>query len=112
VYFPRCVFFVYHFAVSEILRNFAAVNKYVRIMTAVQMNAELFRQLSFIAEDESLMAKVVSFVKGLVMAQHKEVNGTTRAGWAAAAKQAHAAGEDKLIVADVFEDETMEDWKW
>jgi len=33
-----------------------------------------------------------------------------RNGWAAAAKQAHADGEDKLMVADMFEDETMEDW--
>ena len=32
-----------------------------------------------------------------------------RNGWAAAAKQAHADGEDKLMVADVFEDETMEE---
>lgn len=31
---------------------------------------------------------------------------SARAGWAAAAKQAHADGEDKLIAADVFEDET------
>ncbi|MBR1932144.1 MAG: hypothetical protein IJ841_00435 [Prevotella sp.] len=36
----------------------------------------------------------------------------TRKGWAAAAKQAHADGEDRLMAADVFEDETMEDWKW
>ena len=35
-----------------------------------------------------------------------------RDGWTAAAKQAHIDGEDKLMVADVFEDETMEDWKW
>jgi len=37
---------------------------------------------------------------------------TTRVGWAAAAKQAHIDGEDILSTADVFEDETMEDWKW
>ena len=37
-------------------------------------------------------------------------NAPTRAGWAAAAQQAHADGEDKLTIADVFEDETMEDW--
>ena len=37
---------------------------------------------------------------------------TTRSGWAAAAKQAHADGEDKLMAADVFEDETMEDLTW
>lgn len=35
-----------------------------------------------------------------------------RAGWAAAAKQAHADGEDKLMAADLFDDEPMEDWQW
>ena len=34
-------------------------------MTAIQMNAELFRQLSIIAEDETLMAKAVKYLKKL-----------------------------------------------
>ena len=34
-------------------------------MTAVEMNAELFRQLSIIAEDESLMAKMLKYAKKL-----------------------------------------------
>lgn len=34
-------------------------------MTTIQMNAELFRQLSIIAEDESLMAKLVKYAKKL-----------------------------------------------
>lgn len=34
-------------------------------MTAMQMNAELFRQLSIIAEDETLMAKAVKYLKKL-----------------------------------------------
>lgn len=34
-------------------------------MTAIQMNAELFRQLSIIAEDETLMTKAVKYVKKL-----------------------------------------------
>ena len=36
-----------------------------RIMTALQMNAELFRELSIIAEDESLMKKAVKYLKKL-----------------------------------------------
>ena len=36
----------------------------------------------------------------------------SRSGWAAAAQQAHLDGEDRLMANDVFEDETMEDWKW
>ena len=34
-------------------------------MTAIQMNAELFRQLSIIAEDETLMAKAGKYMKKL-----------------------------------------------
>ncbi len=39
--------------------------KLVRIMTAIQMNAELFRQLSIIAEDASLSAKLMKYIKKL-----------------------------------------------
>ena len=42
----------------------------------------------------------------------KEAGIAPRNGWAAAAMQAHADGEDKLLATDVFEDEKMEDWKW
>lgn len=41
-----------------------------------------------------------------------KVHTPVRAGWAAAAKRAHDDGEDRLMTADVFEDETMEDWEW
>ena len=34
-------------------------------MTALQLNAELFRQLSIIAEDESLSAKLMKYMKKL-----------------------------------------------
>ena len=34
-------------------------------MTALQMNAELFRELSIIAEDESLMKKALKYLKKL-----------------------------------------------
>lgn len=36
-----------------------------RIMTALQMNAELFRELSIIAEDENLMQKALKYLKKL-----------------------------------------------
>ena len=81
-------------------------------MTAIQLRAELFREMNPILDSEVAMTKVIAFVKSLVVAQRKESGLTTREGWAAAAKQAHADGEDKLMAADVFEDETMEDWKW
>jgi hypothetical protein len=34
-------------------------------MTAIQMNAELFRELSIIAEDETLSAKLMKYIKKL-----------------------------------------------
>lgn len=43
-------------------------------MTASQINAELYRQLSIIAEDETLMKKLVKYAKKLVA--KKEQNST------------------------------------
>jgi hypothetical protein len=45
--------------------TFAEENIKKRIMTALQLNAELFRELSIIAEDESLMQKAVKYLKKL-----------------------------------------------
>jgi antitoxin MazE len=84
----------------------------VEVMTAIQLRAELFREMSPLLDNESAMTKVIAFVKGLAVAQKKETGIVPRDGWAAAAKQAHADGEDKLMVADIFEDEAMGDWKW
>lgn len=35
-----------------------------------------------------------------------------RAGWATAARKMHENGEDKLLLPDVFEDETFDGWEW
>lgn len=40
-------------------------NKLLRNMTTLQMNAELFRQLSIIAKDENLMAKLLKYTRKL-----------------------------------------------
>lgn len=40
-------------------------------MTALEQNAELLRQLSYIAEDEELTAKVLKYIKRLVSASSK-----------------------------------------
>ena len=82
------------------------------MMTAIQLRAELFREMSPLLDNESAMTKVIAFVKSIVIAQKKEAGIAPREGWAAAAKQAHNDGEDKLMAADVFEDETMEDCIW
>lgn len=41
-------------------------------MTAIQMNAELFRQLSIIAEDEGLMAKLLKYAKKLTASKQAD----------------------------------------
>ena len=81
-------------------------------MTALQLRAELFREMNPLLDSEAAMKKVLAYVKTLVNVQNKEAGISPRTGWAAAAKQAHANNADKLMVADVFEDEMMEDWKW
>lgn len=81
-------------------------------MTAVQLRAELFREMNPILDNETAMMKVLAFLKGLVAAQTKQATKTPRDGWAAAAKQAHAEGQDKLMMDEVFAEETMEDWQW
>ena len=79
-------------------------------MTAIQLRAELFREMSPLLDSEKAMMRVLTFVKGLVTSQQAEKS--LREGWEAAAKQAHTEGQDNLIADDVFMDETMEDWKW
>lgn len=33
-------------------------------------------------------------------------------GWEEAAIKMHQSGDDTLLIPEVFEDESMEDWKW
>ena len=47
-------------------------------MTALELNAEIYRAMGEIAEDENLLAKVLKYVKGLAPAKNKKVE----AGWA------------------------------
>ena len=86
----------------------------VDIMTAIQLRAELFRQMNPLLDNEVAMTKVLEFVKGLMPSGSRGVSAkkASRRGWAAAAKKAHKDGQDALIADDVFDDETMEDWKW
>lgn len=54
-------------------------------MTAIQLRAELFREMSPLLDSEAAMEKVIAFVKGLVIAQKKEAGLAPRDGWATAA---------------------------
>ena len=51
--------------ISNIFRIFAAENKKITIMTAIELNAELYRAMGEIADDETLLAKVLKYVKSL-----------------------------------------------
>ena len=46
--------------------KFAYENLYYIIMTAIQMNAEILRNMSIIAEDERLMKRVAKYLRKLV----------------------------------------------
>ena len=76
-------------------------------MTAIELREELFREMNPLLDNDSAMKKILSYVKGLVVAENKKSAVAPRKGWAAAAKKAHAAGEDKLMIADVLEDERV-----
>ena len=78
-------------------------------MTAVQLRAELFREMSPLLDNETAMMKMIAYLKKLVIIQAKQANSSPREGWAVAAQQSHADGEDKLMIDDVFADETLED---
>ena len=50
---------------SKIFSNFAAQNRKEVNMTALELNAELYKNLGIIAEDETMYAKVVKYVRNL-----------------------------------------------
>lgn len=52
--------------------------KQIQIMTALQLNAELYRAMSEIANDKTLLAKVLKYVKSLAPAKTEN----SEEGWA------------------------------
>ena len=71
-------------------------------MTALELREELFREMNPLLDSETAMKKIIAYVKGLVVAQNKKTGVAARKGWAAAAKKAHTAGEDKQVTVDDF----------
>lgn len=65
-----------------------SVTKTTIIMTALQMNAEVFRLMSVIAEDEALMARALKYLKGLV-AKHDDPTHFTKEQFEERLKRAH-----------------------
>ena len=60
---------------SDFLCNFA---EKIEDMTALELNAEIYRAMGEIANDETLLAKVLKYVKGLAPAKKTKED----AGWA------------------------------
>ena len=79
-------------------------------MTALAQRIKETPMAPYMGVMQSLSRKDIDIV--VTFLNEVKVNAPTRAGWAAAAKRAHAEGQDRLMAADVFEDETMEDWEW
>jgi antitoxin MazE len=65
--------------------------------------AELLRRLSL-----SLKSAVSISLEG----NNIVIKAQPRQGWAEAAKRAHKLEDDNLLIPDVLEDETFEDWTW
>ena len=71
-------------------------------MTTIELREELFREMNPLLDSETAMKKIIAYVKELVVAQNKKSGAAAPKGWAAAAKKAHAAGEDKQVTVDDF----------
>lgn len=73
-------------------------------MTAIQLNAELYRAMGEIANDETLLAKVLKYVKSLTPAKTAKAE----AGWAdhfaGAWKDSRSAEE---IISDIRDSRTL-----
>ena len=61
-----CFLFTYYFAYSKLVINFATINQRNKVMTAIEMNAEILRNMSIIAEDEHLLKRAAKYLRKLV----------------------------------------------
>lgn len=83
-------------------------------MTAIQLRAELLRELNPIFDNEVAMMKALAALRDIrrvVFTDVRAAKPAVRKGWAAAARQAHKNGDDRQIAADVFSDDKVEDWQ-
>lgn len=78
-------------------------------MTAIQLRAELLRELNPIFDSEVAMQKALTALRDIRRVVFTEASPTktaVRKGWSAAARKAHTQGDDQLLAADIFEDES------
>ena len=66
-------------------------------MTALELNAEIYRAMGEIANDETLLAKVLKYVKGLAPAKKTKED----AGWAT---RSVGAWEDQRTADEIVDD--------
>ena len=52
--------------ISNYFRTFAAKNKKITIMTAIELNAQIWRDMAEIADSEPLMKQLAKYLKQLV----------------------------------------------
>ena len=84
-------------------------------MTAIQLRAELLRELNPIFDSEVAMQKALTALRDIRKVVFTDVPITkpaVRKGWSGAARKAHKQGDDQLVAADIFEDDKVEDWQW
>jgi hypothetical protein len=90
--------------ISEIIRIFAArINTLLTIMTAIELRAELFREMSPLLDNESAMTKMLAFVKSLVPAKKTNAEDEWANRFVGAWKDSRSAEE---IISDIRESRT------
>ena len=81
-------------------------------MTAIQLRAELLRELNPIFDSEVAMQKALAALRDIRKVVFPVTKTASRKGWSAAARRAHQQGDDQLVAADIFEDDKVEDLQW
>lgn len=72
-------------------------------MSTIQLNAELYREMGKIADDEALLAKVLAFVKTLTPTKKKKASSNWASRFSGAWKDDRSAEE---IINDIRESRT------
>lgn len=87
--------------------NFAAETKHIRIMTAIQLNAEIYRAMGVIAEDETLLARAAKYLKKLAAKKEDPTLMTKEAFFAKLDEAEKQIAEGKGI--EMRPDETLDE---
>lgn len=108
-------YFLFVLFILRLLVPLRRETKTQKIMTAIQLRAELFRELNPIFDSEVAMQKALTAlrdIRRMVFTEVPATKTTVREGWSAAARKAHKEGADQMVAADIFEDDKVEDWQW